>query len=71
MSEKIANAFIEALWTLEETKDAGPLTALYAENASVGNVLAPDQYRGPDGAKKVLDRVSRDRLRPPSPSSAM
>ena len=51
MSEKVANAFIEALWTLEETKDAGPLTALYAENASIGNVLAPDQYQGPDGAK--------------------
>ena len=52
MSDKVANAFIEALWTLEETKDAGPLTALYAENASVGNVVAPDQYQGPDGARK-------------------
>lgn len=52
MSDKIANEFIEALWTLEETKDAGPLTALYAENASVGNVVAPDQYQGPDGARK-------------------
>ncbi len=52
MSDKVAKAFIEALWTLEETKDAGPLTALYAENASVGNVIAPDQYRGPDGARK-------------------
>ncbi len=51
MFDKVANAFIEALWTLEETKDAGPLTALYAENASVGNLLAPDQYQGPDGAK--------------------
>lgn len=52
MSDKVANAFIQALWTLEETKDAGPLTALYAENASVGNVIAPDQYQGPDGARK-------------------
>lgn len=52
MSDKVAKAFIEALWTLEETKDAGPLTALYAENASVGNVIAPDQYQGPDGARK-------------------
>ena len=52
MSDKIAKEFIDALWALEETKDAGPLTALYAENASVGNVVAPDQYQGPDGARK-------------------
>ena len=52
MSEQVAQAFIDALRALEETKDAGPLTALYAENASVGNVVAPDQYHGPDGAKK-------------------
>lgn len=52
MSDQVAKAFIEALWTLEETKDAGPLSALYAENAAVGNVVAPDQYRGPDGASK-------------------
>lgn len=51
MSEKIANEFIQALWTLEETKDAGPLTALYADSASIGNIIAPDQYHGPDGAK--------------------
>lgn len=52
MSEQIARSFIDALWALEETKDAGPLTALYAENASVGNVLAPGQYQGPEGARK-------------------
>ena len=51
MSEKVAKEFIDALWALEDTKDAGPLTALYAENAVIGNVLAPDQHRGPDGAK--------------------
>ena len=52
MSEQVARRFIDALWALEDTKDAGPLTALYAENALVGNVVAPEQYRGPDGAKK-------------------
>ena len=51
MSEKIADEFIQALWMLEETKDAGPLTALYTDDALIGNVIAPDQYRGPDGAK--------------------
>ena len=51
MSEQIANQFIQALWTLEETKDAGPLAALYAEDALIGNVVSPDRFHGPDGAK--------------------
>ncbi len=51
MSEQVANQFIQALWALEETKDAEPLAALYTEDALVGNLLAPDQYQGPDGAR--------------------
>ncbi len=51
MSEQVANQFIQALWTLEEAKDVGPLVALYAEDALVGNLIAPDQYQGPDGAR--------------------
>lgn len=52
MSEQVAQRFIEALHTLEETKDAGPLTALYTESATVGNVITPEQGRGPEGARK-------------------
>ncbi len=51
MSEQVANQFIQALWTLEETKDPEPLAALYAEDALVGNMIAPDQYQGQDGAR--------------------
>ena len=51
MSEQVANEFIQALWTLEETKDVGPLAGLYAEDALIGNLIAPDQYSGPDGAR--------------------
>ena len=51
MSEQVANEFIQALWTLEETKNAEPLAALYAEDAQVGNLIAPDQFQGPDGAR--------------------
>lgn len=59
MSDKVAREFIDALWALEETKDAGPLTALYAENASIGNVRAPDRYHGPDGAKTFWTEYRR------------
>lgn len=51
MSEQVANAFIQALWTLEETKDAEPLASLYTEGALVGNMIAPDHYQGQDGAR--------------------
>lgn len=51
MSEKeIAERFIEALRTLEDTKDGGPLAALYTDAAAVGNLIAPDRFHGKDGA---------------------
>lgn len=52
MSEQIAQKFIDALHTLEETKDAEPLTALYSDDAKVGNMIAPDQFTGKDGARR-------------------
>ncbi|MGI4789271.1 MAG: nuclear transport factor 2 family protein [Janthinobacterium lividum] len=52
MSGEVAKQFIEALRTLEETRDAEPLASLYAEAASVGNVIAPDQFHGQDGARQ-------------------
>lgn len=50
-TEQTARAFIDALHTLEDTKDAGPLAALYAGDAKSGNVLVPDRFDGPDGAR--------------------
>ena len=52
MSEEVAKKFIEALRTLEDTKDVGPLAALYADDAAVGNVLSPDRFHGQDGARE-------------------
>lgn len=52
MSEQVANTFIEALRALERDKDAEPLAALYTDDAAVGNVQAPDRFRGPEGARK-------------------
>ncbi len=52
MSEQVAKQFMEALWTLEETKDAEPLAGLYNEDAVIDNILAPNGFRGPNGARK-------------------
>lgn len=51
MSEQLARTFIDALHTLEDTKDAGPLAALYTEDAKVGNLLVPDHFSGTEGAQ--------------------
>lgn len=51
MSEQLARTFIDALHTLEDSKDADPIAALYTEEAKVGNLLAPDHFSGPDGAR--------------------
>ena len=52
MSEDVAKKFIEALRTLEESKDVEPLATLYAEEAAVGNVIAPDKFHGQEGARE-------------------
>ena len=52
MFQQVADKFIEALRTLEETRDVEPIAALYTDGADVGNVLRPDQFHGPDGARQ-------------------
>lgn len=52
MAVEIANTFIAALRSLEEGKDVEPLAALYADDAVIGNVVAPDQFTGRDGARR-------------------
>ena len=52
MSKQLTNEFLSGLKTLEESKDTEPLTRLYSVDASIGNVIAPDQFHGPQGAEK-------------------
>lgn len=50
MPATTAQTFIDALWHLEETRDAGPIAALFAPNASVSNPLVLHPAEGPEGA---------------------
>lgn len=52
MADQMADRFIAALRTLEETRDVEPMAALYAEDSHLGNLLAPDRFQGPDGARQ-------------------
>ena len=52
MSEQVAQKFMEALRALEDSRDVEPLAGLYADDAAVGNIIAPDKFHGSDGARE-------------------
>lgn len=52
MSQEIGHKFAEALHQLEDNRDLETIVAMYAEDCEVGNVVAPEKYRGHDGARK-------------------
>jgi ketosteroid isomerase-like protein len=52
MSEQVAHAFIDALGRLESERDVDPIVATFADACDVGNVLAPEQFHGRDGARR-------------------
>ncbi len=52
MSDRSADAFIEALGRLERDRDVDTIVGLYADDAVAGNVLRPDEFKGKDGARE-------------------
>ncbi|MGI8654238.1 MAG: nuclear transport factor 2 family protein [Pyrinomonadaceae bacterium] len=52
MSQKIADKFIEALHKLEESRDLETITGVFAEDAEVGNIVAPEKFNGRGGARE-------------------
>ena len=56
MADTTAELFIEALHTLESTRDAEPICAMFSEDADVGNVVAPEKFHGVDGARDFWTR---------------
>ena len=51
MSETIAERFIEGLGALEASGNTDGLVALFTQDAEVGNVVAPEKFHGPEGAR--------------------
>jgi ketosteroid isomerase-like protein len=52
MAEQVAKQFIEALGKLESGRDVEPLVAVHADNCEVGNLIVPEHFKGPDGARE-------------------
>ncbi len=60
MSEQVAERFIEALGRLEAGREPEALVGLFAEDAEVGNVVSPEKFRGPEGAREFWGAKYRD-----------
>jgi limonene-1,2-epoxide hydrolase len=52
MGAQTVERFIEALRAVEDARDVEPMAALYTDNADIGNVIAPEKFHGPDGARE-------------------
>ena len=52
MSRQVAEQFIEALHKLEEDRELDPIVATYSEDCEVGNIIVPEKFKGPDGARR-------------------
>lgn len=60
MSEQVAQRFIEALGRLEAGRELDELVGLFAADAEVGNVVSPEKFRGPEGAREFWGAKYRD-----------
>jgi ketosteroid isomerase-like protein len=60
MSEQIAERFVEALGRLEAERELETIVGLFAADAEVGNVVSPEKFRGPEGAREFWGAKYRD-----------
>lgn len=55
----LLSRFAAAVDELEETGDVEPLVALYDHASLIGNVLEPEAFQGPDGARAFWTRYRK------------
>jgi ketosteroid isomerase-like protein len=60
MSEQVARKFVEALGRLEAARDLETITALFADESEIGNVVSPEKFRGQEGARDFWGAKYRD-----------
>ncbi len=52
MSNPLADRFTDALGRLEDHRDLDSIAGLFADNAEIGNVVVPEKFHGPEGARQ-------------------
>lgn len=60
MSEQVAERFIDALAKLESERDVEPISALFADESEIGNVVSPEKFHGREGAREFWGVQYRD-----------
>ena len=60
MSKQLAEKFVEALGRLEAGRDLETISGLFAEESEIGNVVAPEKFRGREGAREFWGSKYRD-----------
>lgn len=56
MSQQLVKVFVEALGKLEESRDLETISNLFADGAEVGNVVSPEKFEGPAGAREFWQK---------------
>ena len=51
MTNSLADRFIAALHKLEASGDVSEMASLFTPDGEIGNVIVPDKFHGPDGAR--------------------
>ena len=62
MSERVAERFVEALAKLEGERDVETISALFADESEIGNVVSPEKFYGREGAREFWGAKYRDRF---------
>ena len=60
MSEQTAQRFSDALGQLAAGRELDEIVRLFAADAEVGNVVSPEKFRGPEGAREFWGAKYRD-----------
>lgn len=60
MSEQTLKKFIDALGRLEAERDLESIVRLFAPASEIGNVVSPEKFQGPEGAREFWGAKYRD-----------
>ena len=56
MMNSVADRFIAALGKLESSRSVDEIASLFAADSEVGNVVVPEKFHGPEGAREFWSK---------------
>jgi ketosteroid isomerase-like protein len=52
----VAEQFVAALGKLEESRNVDEITSLFAADSEIGNIVVPEKFQGPEGAREFWSK---------------